>query len=110
MVVGTEGGTQEAEVLRSHGALQWCGYKWGGTKDASGDFPDGPVTPHFQQTDHRPIPGQTTHVTQLSQEAKKKKKKKKMQGCMVVGKQMDDFSMENKFHLDALNTKKSSKF
>lgn len=24
---------------------------------------------------------------------------------MVVGKQMDDFSMENQFHLDALNTK-----
>ena len=38
-----------------------------------------------------------------------KKKKKKMQKCTVVGKQMDDFSMENQFHLEAFNTKKPSK-
>ena len=107
MNIGTEGWTQEVEVLRSQGARQWFGYQWWGTKDANGDFPDGLVTPCFQQRGHCPIPGQTTHVTQLSQ--KKKKKKKKMQKCTVVGKQMDDFSMENQFHLEAFNTKKPSK-
>ena len=71
MNIGTEGWTQEVEALRSQGALQWCGYQWWGTKDANRDFPDSPVTPRFQQRGQRPIPGQTTHVTQFSQKKRR---------------------------------------